>query len=56
MSARDYERGVRDGRHGTYNPPHDNGLFGTLLFSNSKAELEDRKDYDQGYRHGRSAR
>lgn len=56
MSHRDYERGLCDGRRGTYNPPHANGLLGGLLFSNSKAEMEDRKDYDQGYGHGRRGR
>ena len=45
MSTRDYERGV-----------HDKWVFGTLLFSNSKAEIEGRKDYDRRDRHGRNSR
>jgi hypothetical protein len=56
MSTGDYERGKRDGRHNTYNPPHEKGLFMGLLSRYTRDELEDRKDYDQGYSHGRRSR
>jgi hypothetical protein len=56
MSERHYERGRRDGRCNTYNPPHQKGLFEGLISNYTRAELEDRRDYDQGYDHGRKGR
>jgi hypothetical protein len=56
VSERDYQRGLRDGRFGTYNPPHEKGLLMGLLSNYSRSELEDRKDYQQGYSHGKRSR
>jgi hypothetical protein len=53
MSGRDYKRGVRDGEHQTYNPPHRKSVLSLLLHNRTDGQVEDRKDYDQGYGHGR---
>lgn len=52
MSNGDYNRGRRDGRERTYNPPVRERIF----TSYPKAEKERLDEYKQGYRHGRNDR
>ena len=48
-----YERGYRDGKRNEYSPPHQKSVLGEMFGSSyTKRELEDRREYDQGRRHG----
>jgi len=52
MALKDYEKGIRDGIDGIYQPPHPRILGSGSVYISMKIE-EDRDDYRFGYMIGR---
>jgi hypothetical protein len=49
-----HNKGQEDASEGDYDPPGGNSIvhdFGNMLFGTSDKEIEDRKEYDKGWRH-----
>jgi hypothetical protein len=52
MALKDYEKGIRDGMDGIYQPPHPGVPGSGRVYLSMKIE-EDRDDYQFGYMIGR---
>ena len=48
-----HQDGHNDGQAGRYDPPHDRGVLREVLDPYTDKEIQDRKEYKEGYKKGK---